>query len=132
MWFKPAFASLQSQCGSLEAIVKERSMYSLSIKVNKTEAIERYDIDLQNVDGDIATPYDPSSLARVLDVVFPADQKAGLNIRSLASQHNPDDNVEVRRAYPSGWSRALIQPHLVVCCSPLCGLLDASLRSSFK
>ena len=107
-------------------------MYGLGIKVNKTGAIERYDIDLQNVDGDIATPYDASSLARVLDVVFPADHKAGLNTRTLAWQHNPDDDVEVRAAYPSGSSIALISPHLVDCCSPLCGLLDASLHSTFK
>ena len=132
MWFKTGFASLQSQWGSLEAIVKERSMYSLRIKVNKTGAIERYVIDLQNVDGDIAAPYDPSSLARVLDVVFPGDQKADLNTRSLGSQHNPDDNVEVRESYLSGSSIALIPPHLVVCCSTLCGLLDASLHSTFK
>ncbi len=112
--------------------MKERSMYSLSVEANKTGAIERYDIDLQKVDDHLATPYDPSSLARVLNVVFPADQKAGLNTGCLASQHNPDDNVEVRGAYPSDSFVALIQPHLVVYCSPLCGLLHASLRSSFK
>lgn len=112
--------------------MKERSMHSLSIKVKKTGAIESYDVDLQNVDDHGATPYDPSSLSRVLDVVFPADQKASLNTRSLAAQHNPDDNVEVRGAQPSGSFVALIQPYLVVCCSPLCGLLDASLRSSFE
>ena len=106
-------------------------MYSLSIKVNKTGAIERYDVDLQNIDGHVVSPYDPSSLVRVLDVVFPADQKAGLNTGSLAAQHNPDDNVEVRGACPSGSSIVLIQPHLVVCCSPLRGLLDASLHPSF-
>ena len=107
-------------------------MYSVSIEANKTGAIENYDFYLQSVDDHATTSYDPSSLAKVLDVVFPADQKASLNTRILASQHNPDDNVEVRGAYPSGSSIALTQPHLVVCCSPLCGLLDASLRSSFK
>ena len=106
-------------------------MCSLSIKVNKTGAIERYDVDLQNVDGHVVSPYDPSSLARVLDVVFPADQKAGLNTGSLAARDNPDDNVEVRGAYSSGSSITLIKPHPVVCCSPLRGLLDASLHPSF-
>ena len=71
-------------------------MYSLSIEAKKTGAIERYDIDLHSVDDSLATPYDPSSLARVLDVVFSAEQKAGLNTGGLMSQHNPDDNVEVR------------------------------------
>ena len=76
--------------------MKERSTYSLSIKVDKTGAIERFDVDLQNIDSHVVTPYDPSSFPRVLDAVFPADQKAGLNNSSLASRHNPDDNVEVR------------------------------------
>ena len=107
-------------------------MYSLSIKVSKTGATESYDVNLQRVDDHAATPYDPLSLVRVLDVVFPADQKACLDTANLASQPSPDDNVEVREAYPSGSFVALIQRHLVVCRSPLCGLLDASLHSSFK
>ena len=107
-------------------------MYSLSIKVNKTGAVESYDVDLQSVDDHAATPYHPSSLVRVLDVVFPADQKACLDTANLASRPNPDDNIEVREAYPSGSFVALIQPHLVVCRSPLSSLLDASLHSSFK
>ena len=81
-------------------------MYSLSIKVNKTWAIQRYDVELQIVDGHVVIPYDPSSLARVLDVVISADQKAGLNTGSLAARHSPDDNVEVRGAYPPGSSTA--------------------------
>ncbi|KAK0509453.1 hypothetical protein JMJ35_007847 [Cladonia borealis] len=98
-WFRTAFARLQSQCSSLETIVKERSIYSLSIKVDSTGAIESYDVDLQSADSHAPTPYDASSIARVLDVVFPADQKASLNTRSLAAQHNPGDNLEsvVRR-----------------------------------
>ena len=112
--------------------MKERSFYSLNIIFDKIGVIASYEVDLQSSDDHAANPYDASSLARVLDVVFPADQKASLNTRSLAAQHIPDENVEVRGAYPSGSSIALIQRHLVVRCSPLRGLLDASLRSSFK
>lgn len=70
-------------------------MFSLSIKVNKTGVTERYDVDLKNVDGHVVTPYDPPSLARVLDVVFSADQKADLNTGNLMSRPDPDNNVEV-------------------------------------
>lgn len=76
--------------------MKERSIYSLSIKVNKTGPIQEFDVDLQNIDSHVKTEYDPSSLARVLDMVFPADQKAGLNTGSPASRNDPEDNVEVR------------------------------------
>ena len=112
--------------------MKERSIYSLSIKVNNTGAIESYDVDLRSVGGHVETPYDPFGLVRVLDMVFPADQKAYLNTASLAIQPFPDENVKVRWTYHSGLLVALMQLHLIVCYSPLCGLLDASLRSSFK
>ena len=107
-------------------------MYGLNVKVDKTGAIERYDVDLQSVDEHVATPYDPSSLARVLDVVFPPDQKAYLDTGSLVLRNSPNHNVEVREARPSGSSKPLIRPQLVVCCSPLCSLLDASLQPSLK
>ena len=76
--------------------MKERSIYALSIKVNKTGALEEFDVDLQNLDSHVVTPHNSPSLARVLDVVFPTDQRAGLNAGSLASRHTPDDNIEVR------------------------------------
>ena len=97
-WFGTTFASIQSQCNSIETIVKERSVYSLSIHVNKTGAIERYDVDLQSINGHATSPYDPSSLARVLDTVYPADQKGCLDNGSLAPRHIPDQEVEVRGA----------------------------------
>ena len=71
-------------------------MYSLSIHVNNTGAIERYDVDLQSINGHATSPYDRSSLARVLDMVYPADQKVCLNNESLASGHIPDQEIEVR------------------------------------
>lgn len=82
--------------------MKERSVYSVSIHVNKTGAIERYDVDLQNIHGHATIPYDPSSLARVLDTVYPADQKGCLDTENPASRHIPDEESTVRGAYPRG------------------------------
>ena len=112
--------------------MKERSTYSVSIKANNTGAIESYDIDLRNLGDHAQTPYDPLGLVRVLNMVFSADQKAYLSTASLAIQPFPDENVNVRWTYHSSLTVALIDPHSIVCYSPLCDLRDASLRSNFK
>ena len=68
-----------------------QSVFSLDIYLNSTSKKERCEVNLKGLKDNLPIPDDLSSLEKVLDLVFPADQKASLDIPNQASRPDQAD-----------------------------------------
>ena len=68
-----------------------QSVFSLDIYVNSASKKERCEVNLKGLNDNLPIPDDLSSLERVLDLVFPANQKASLDISNQAPRPGQAD-----------------------------------------
>ena len=91
MWHKDALIHLKSKCHSLDAVVGCQSVFSLDIYVNSASKKERCEVNLKGLNDNLPIPDDLSSFERVLDLVFPSNQKVSLDIPNQASRSGQTD-----------------------------------------
>ena len=68
-----------------------QSVFSLDIYVNSASKKERCEVNLKGLNDNLPIPNDLSSFERVLDLVFPSNQKALLDVPNQASQPGKTD-----------------------------------------
>nr|AUW31331.1 hypothetical protein [Cladonia uncialis subsp. uncialis] len=78
-------------CHSLDAVVGCQSVFSLDIYVNSASKKERCEVNLKGLNDNLSIPDDLCSLERVLDLVFPANQKVSMDISNQVSRPGQAD-----------------------------------------